>query len=61
MIRSAAEKGIPSRFLLVLGNDTDSPTKESAKQLTGSFAEIVELGFAQSQGVTLVRLDGYVA
>jgi len=54
-------KGILSRFLLVLGNDTDSVTKESAKQLAGSFAEIVELGFAQSQGVTLVRPDGYVA
>ncbi len=53
--------GIRSRFLLVLGNDAESSTVEAAKQLAGSFADIVELRLAERQGVTLVRPDGYIA
>jgi hypothetical protein len=54
-------EGIRSRFLLVLGNDAESSTIEAAKQLAGSFADIVELRLAERQGVTLVRPDGYIA
>ena len=54
-------KGILSRFLLLLGNDVESPATEAAKQLTGSFPEIVELRMTQGQGVALVRPDGYLA
>ena len=53
--------GIRSRFLLVLGNDSESSTTEAAKQLAGSFIDIVELRLAERQGVTLVRPDGYIA
>ena len=53
--------GIRSRFVLVLGNDAESSTVEAAKQLAGSFADIVELRLAERQGVTLVRPDGYIA
>jgi 2-polyprenyl-6-methoxyphenol hydroxylase-like FAD-dependent oxidoreductase len=53
--------GISSRFLLVLGNDAESSTKESAKQLAQSFADVVELRLVERQGVTLVRPDGYIA
>ena len=54
-------KGIRSRFLLVLGNDTESSTIEVAKRLAESFTDIVELRLARRQGVTLVRPDGYIA
>ncbi len=53
--------GILSRFLLVLGIDADSVTKETAKQIAGSFPDVVELRFAPDQGVVLVRPDGYIA
>jgi len=53
--------GILSRFLLVLGSDAESPTMEAARQLAGSFTDIVELRLAQRQGVALVRPDGYIA
>ncbi len=53
--------GILSRFLLILPNDADSSMREAAKRLAGSFSDIVELRFAQRQGLTLVRPDGYIA
>ena len=54
-------KGIRSRFLLVLADDADSSTTETAKQLSESFADLVELRRAPRPGITLVRPDGYVA
>ncbi len=54
-------KGISSRFLLVLGNDAESSTTEAAKQLAGSFTNVVEFRLAPGQDVTLVRPDGYIA
>ncbi len=54
-------KGIQSRFLLLLGSDVQSSFTDAARQLAGSFADIVELRFTQRRGITLVRPDGYVA
>ena len=54
-------KGIRSRFLLLLGNDAEPATNEAAKQLAGSFSEVVELRSAQGKGLVLVRPDGYLA
>ncbi len=53
--------GILSRFLLVLGNDAESSTTEAARELAGSFPDIIELRLTQGQGVALVRPDGYIA
>jgi len=53
--------GIGSRFLLLLDKDAESSTTEAAKQLAGSFEDIVDLRLAGHRGVTLVRPDGYVA
>jgi len=54
-------KGILSRFLLLVGEDAESATVEAARQLAGSFLEIVELRFVPGEHVTLVRPDGYTA
>jgi hypothetical protein len=54
-------KGIVSRFLLLLGDDAESSTIEAAKQLVGSFTEIVDLRLVPSQDLVLVRPDGYIA
>jgi hypothetical protein len=54
-------QGIGGRFLIVVGDDTNSLTTEAAKQLCGSLSDIVELRLARSQGITLVRPDGYIA
>jgi 2-polyprenyl-6-methoxyphenol hydroxylase-like FAD-dependent oxidoreductase len=54
-------KGIVSRFLLMLGDDVESSTTEAARQLAGSFPNIVELRSTQGRGVALVRPDGYIA
>jgi 2-polyprenyl-6-methoxyphenol hydroxylase-like FAD-dependent oxidoreductase len=53
--------GIRSRFLLLLNNDAESATAENARQLVGSFADMVELRWTERAGVTLLRPDGYVA
>jgi len=53
--------GIRSRFLLLVGPDTEPATIEAAKQLCGSFSHVVELRSAQNHGIKLVRPDGYVA
>jgi 2-polyprenyl-6-methoxyphenol hydroxylase-like FAD-dependent oxidoreductase len=54
-------KGILSRFLLVLGDEAQSSTRETAQQLVGTFADIVELRSTPNRGITLVRPDGYIA
>jgi hypothetical protein len=43
-------KGILSRFLLVLDSDAEPSTTEAAKQLVGSFSDVVELRVARQQG-----------
>lgn len=53
--------GILSRFLLVLGDDTEPAVTAAAEQLAGSFGDIVELRLSPGRGITLVRPDGYVA
>jgi 2-polyprenyl-6-methoxyphenol hydroxylase-like FAD-dependent oxidoreductase len=54
-------KGILSRFLLLLSNDAEPSTTEAAKQLAGSFTDILELRLARRQALTLIRPDGYIA
>ena len=53
-------QGIRSHFLLLV-DDKEVPAKEAAKQLCGSFSDIVELRPSRSPGLRLVRPDGYVA
>jgi hypothetical protein len=54
-------KGISSRFLVVIGDDTESSTRQAAKQLCESFSDIVELRSSRHPGMMLVRPDGYIA
>jgi 2-polyprenyl-6-methoxyphenol hydroxylase-like FAD-dependent oxidoreductase len=54
-------KGILSRFLLVLGADADPATREAARRLSESLADVVELRSGEIEGVALVRPDGYTA
>jgi 2-polyprenyl-6-methoxyphenol hydroxylase-like FAD-dependent oxidoreductase len=54
--------GICSRFLLVMDDGADSLISEAARQLAGSFGDIVELRSRQPwHDITLVRPDGYIA
>jgi len=53
--------GIGSRFLLVIGDDTDAATKEAAKRLADSSEGDVEVRSARRRGMALVRPDGYIA
>lgn len=53
--------GIRSHFLLILGKDADSASKEVATQISESLGDIVELRFHNTGHITLVRPDGYVA
>jgi 2-polyprenyl-6-methoxyphenol hydroxylase-like FAD-dependent oxidoreductase len=53
--------GISSRFLLVIGDDTDPATKEAAKRIADSFDGTVEARSARRRGIVLVRPDGYIA
>jgi 2-polyprenyl-6-methoxyphenol hydroxylase-like FAD-dependent oxidoreductase len=54
-------RGILSRFLLVLGDEADSPTIAAAGRLAGARADVLELRVAPGRGMTLVRPDGYIA
>jgi hypothetical protein len=54
-------KGILSRFLLLLGNEAPSSTVAAARQVAGSFPDILELRLTGDQGLALVRPDGYIA
>jgi hypothetical protein len=53
--------GIRSRFVLVCDDDLDSSIKEEARQLVGSFSDIVELRLRPCPDIMLVRPDGYIA
>jgi 2-polyprenyl-6-methoxyphenol hydroxylase-like FAD-dependent oxidoreductase len=54
-------KGIDGRFLLFVDAKVDAATKETAQQLAGASADLVELRFTSHPGVKLVRPDGYIA
>jgi 2-polyprenyl-6-methoxyphenol hydroxylase-like FAD-dependent oxidoreductase len=54
-------KGIRSRFLVMVGDEQPSSTKDAAQQLFASLSEIVEIRSSPQRGITLVRPDGYVA
>ena len=53
-------KGIRSRFLLFIGEDSTPSTKDVAKSF-GGVSDIVELRKTGTGGIALVRPDGYVA
>ncbi len=53
--------GILSRFLLMLDSDAAPATIEAARELAGSFVELVELRLTPRPGMSLIRPDGYVA
>ncbi len=53
--------GLRSRFLLLVGDDADSATREAAKQLAESLGDVVEYRAGVRPGMTLLRPDGYVA
>ena len=41
--------------------EADSSIKEAAKQLAGSFSDVVDLRLGPCHDITLVRPDGYIA
>jgi 2-polyprenyl-6-methoxyphenol hydroxylase-like FAD-dependent oxidoreductase len=53
-------KGIKTRFLLLLGDDSDLSTKKDASQFCDSFDDLVELRCVRQPGITLLRPDGYI-
>jgi 2-polyprenyl-6-methoxyphenol hydroxylase-like FAD-dependent oxidoreductase len=52
---------VGSRFLLFVGDDAGSSTKEAAKRFCESSNGLVELRLAARPGIVLVRPDGYTA
>jgi len=54
-------KGIGSRFLLTIDRNKEPSTKEAARQLCGSLSDIVELRSSGTNGLKLIRPDGYIA
>ncbi|HEU4414746.1 MAG TPA: FAD-dependent monooxygenase [Candidatus Angelobacter sp.] len=53
--------GIRSRFLLLVGQDTDPSTADAAREFAGTLPNVVEVRATPHRGLTLVRPDGYVA
>jgi 2-polyprenyl-6-methoxyphenol hydroxylase-like FAD-dependent oxidoreductase len=53
--------GIRSRFLLLLGDDAPKPDVEAAARLAGSWSHVLELRRGRTNGLMLIRPDGYVA
>lgn len=54
-------KGIGSRFLVVVDENAEAPTKEAAQQLCASLPHVLELRLSPHPEIMLVRPDGYVA
>ncbi len=54
-------KGIGSRFLVMVDDESKPSLTEAAKQIFESLDGVVELRSTPRPGVTLVRPDGYVA
>jgi 2-polyprenyl-6-methoxyphenol hydroxylase-like FAD-dependent oxidoreductase len=53
--------GLRSRFLLLVDKNAPAASSEAARELTDSFADVVELRTTEQKGIMLVRPDGYVA
>jgi 2-polyprenyl-6-methoxyphenol hydroxylase-like FAD-dependent oxidoreductase len=54
-------KGIGGRFLLMVGEGADAPTRDAARRLGDSLRDVLEIRPSPNAGLTLVRPDGYVA
>jgi hypothetical protein len=53
--------GIGRRFVLMLGEGEASATQDTARRLSESFGEVLEIRAVRQSGITLVRPDGYIA
>jgi 2-polyprenyl-6-methoxyphenol hydroxylase-like FAD-dependent oxidoreductase len=53
--------GIGRRFVLMIGEKEDSAMQDTAKRLSESFGEVLEIRSVRQSGITLVRPDGYIA
>jgi len=53
--------GICSKFVLMIGDGADQSTSDAATDLTNEMDEVVEVRASPTEGVRLVRPDGYVA
>ena len=53
--------GIRSRFLLMVGENAKSETREADRRIGESLPDVLEVRAARRPGLTLVRPDGYVA
>jgi len=53
--------GIAGRFLLLVDEEKESPANETARQLSQSYRDVLELRHSGSAGIKLVRPDGYLA
>jgi hypothetical protein len=53
--------GIARRFLLLVDEEKESPANETARQLSQSYRDVLELRHSGSAGIKLVRPDGYLA
>ena len=54
-------EGIRSRFLLLLDDEVDSSSRETAEQICASLSSIVKLRLHSRRDIILVRPDGYIA
>lgn len=54
-------KGIKNHFLLFVSEESGDAEKDMTRKFCDSFADIVELRYSQTPGITLVRPDGYIA
>jgi hypothetical protein len=54
-------RGIASRFLLIVGDEVGSVTKDASRQLCESSSDLLEFRAARYDGIALVRPDGYIA
>jgi hypothetical protein len=53
--------GICSKFVLMIGDGADQSISDAATDLTNEMDEVVEVRASRTEGVRLVRPDGYVA
>lgn len=54
-------EGIRSRYLLLVGRESNPAIIEAARQWAGAHGELVELRQSQRPGISLIRPDGYIA
>jgi len=53
--------GICSKFLLMLGNEADQSTKDAAQKLNDAMRNIMEVRTTSTDGLKLIRPNGYIA